>query len=968
MRYQLVWILSLILASTSLFAQERKLKVDRRENLLLLDKFNSDNAEEAHNLIQAANVLIRKKIVDHDRDILLANKASYYLTLIRVDLLKSKKMELSQLGHSHIVEVEGILNDLETRRQTNEFSSNIILMRGLLNLYKNESYVENFTKAISLNPSSASAPWMSFMLAEHYFEKEDYLQAKSAYLKYFNKNNDKQREFATYKLAWCMISLKDYTSAEKYLAKLLVEFPKSSLGADPVKDLAYVSTLHRNDAQIVSLAKVVLGRDSAKELDYLMTVVGYRELRQQLKLNSPLLQALSKIKEFSGVQYKYHLSVLRSLSKEYASKEHFLAFTEAKKHFSKEIPKETQEIYQLEAERMIKGYYETYTAKVKSPENWSRKELNSSLRSLLAFHIKNFVASPIREQVLTAQIELCTEVKEFRCMLETHLLVLNDKRFVAKHEATALEICKIWDDIYKKNPKKFREKSIVATTHFLDRFPNSKHSLSIAIRLSEYLQDDESYAKAAKVLDQAYEKTASEDLFFRLQSVRFKDKQFASILDDHRMNFSDSSRLLEVKREAALQKAVIDKKSGNLKAYENSVNIYLASKPPLDKARLVRKDFLSTLVAEKDFDKLSDSWNKLDPNEKKEASYKEIVNALWVDFFKKADFAQALAVLPKSNDSTYLYLELLSSVAAGRSIDLTKLAKLDATQRAYLQSLVLLSDPVGLWRHYEARSSRLDESEKSLALWAYRLSTGNLDVPKNNSTTRVFGPAFAYSESDLKYASLSKKIASLQIPRVKSMDRFTRELEFILAKTKKLRKAVSSDMEKLNFAHRSKILKMMFKLEQGVAAFILGAPVPKGLAAKEIEEYKAGLAEAASEYNKQAQEYMVAADSIDLNLQAVSLPLPPNAHWPSEKYSQNKTYQKLKNLSTNNKMLAAVALWDLLQGEEVKDKEKYYRVRVSLTRSSWEKSPMLRAFISEELKQNGYARVLDEWRVVANVQ
>lgn len=968
MRHQLVRLFFYFLALSSLGAQERKLLVDKRENLLLLEKFNSDNAEEAKNLIQAAEVLIRKNISQKNKDILIANKASYYLTLIRVDLLRSPKMELSSQGHSYIHKVEEALSDLSSRPQTSDFGSNIYLMRGLLNLYKNESYIENFTTAIRMNPSSATAAWMSFMLAEYFFEKEDYLQAKAAYLKYFAKNNSKQREFATYKLAWCMISLKDYPQAESYLARLLKEFPKSSLGADPVKDLAYVSTLHRNDEHIVSLAKSILAGNPEQQLEYLMTVVSYRELRQQLKLNSALLAALSRLEGFKAIQYKYHLAVLRSLSREYASKNHFAAFSEARKHFTKAIPKEAQETYQLQTEKMIKGYYETYTAKVKSPEAWTKKELNGALRSLLSFHLKGFPASPIREQVLTAQTELCTQVKDYKCMLESYVLVLQDKRFVAKHETAALEICKIWDELYKKNPDKFRKKSIISSNYFVRSFSKSSHATAISLRLAEYHIDAKNYAQAVAVLERTFINSKSVDVFYRLQSARFKDSQFSDILKDERIAAHSHTELLEIRREAALQQAVLDKKAGNLKAYENSVEVYLASKAQPEKARMVRKDFLLTLLAEKDFDKLKEVWAKVESGEKLHDDYKEVVNGLWLTYFKKGDFAAASQVLPSTKNSAYLYLDLLNKIATGVSFDTSSFSKLEESQKLYVQSLLLIKDPSGLWAYFEANSRKLSASEKQLALWAYRLSTSKMEVSKNAQTFKVFGNSFAYSESEQKLTSLNKQIASLQMPKTKNMERFAKELEFVLGRVKKLRKAFATDMDKLSLAHRASLLKNMAALEDRIAKFILSAPVPSLLSPAEVAEYKKGLEESASEYEQQSKENLAAADALELKQGSATQSLPSNPNWPSEKYAQAKYYQQLQDLSSKRNAIAALALWDLHQGEKVQDKEKYLRIKLSLLRKSWEQSPVLRNYLAEELKANGYSGILNEWGMVAHVQ
>jgi predicted negative regulator of RcsB-dependent stress response len=960
-------LVALFLLFSSAEAQVRGAQprfISKGETLEIFNEMQKSSAE-TNELIHAVDVLLKKPIPQAQKDTLLLNRASYFLTLTKIDFLKSKNMELSSEGHKWLETAESDIHHLHALEyQSNEFKSKIFLMEGLAHLYRDESYEESFLNSIAQNPKSSSNPWTAIMLAEFYFDKAEYVTAQSFYKKYFTKLDPKQKELAIYKLAWCALNTKNYPDSEKYFIQLVEKRSKSEIAKDALKDLGYVMSLYRTDPEIIVAAAAAFKQRPEVHLSFLMTIMSYREARQELKPDSPFFAAISKMDGFPSAKFQLFLSASRSSNKGYASHEHLKAFHGVAGVYTAKLDQEARSAFILETEAIIKSFYETYSGKVKSPENWTRVELNNSLRQLIDYHLKTFPESPMMTQMIAVKTELCTQVKDYRCMIESQLHILANPKQHAFHEEATLELFKIWDELYKKDPKKYSERSIGAAERFIKAFPKSKSWELGARRLAEYHSDLNNHKAAVDVLKLTYEKFPNEENFWRLQNSRFKAAQYAELLADGGSE-NAPPRIIELRREAALQKAVIDKQKGDLNDYEKSISAYISTNPSEEKIRVARVDYFATLLEKSEQKRLKDEWMKLDNKEKLHQDYRKILSHLWSDFFKDGNFRDALEVVPASTDPNLHYMRLLSQMAAGEKFAFTELKTLDSEKRLYLESLLLLTEYQSLWDHFRAEPPR-GEEERTLAAWAYRLSSGNMEIVKNSTSVKVLGDNFDFATPQSGFPSLRKRIAEVPVPKAGlAMKPYATLLGRALQDVRFLRKKVAYALKQMRGPEQESLSLEMSALEQKLGVAIQASPIPEKLSPEDEATYKSKLSEAAGEFVTQAEEFKKIAESSKQQRLAAELSVPSNTSWPASEEWNISKFKSVRTIASDNNIVAAILLLDLLNNES-KDENKstYYRLRFKVLRPLWEKSALMRQYLATELKRAEQLQILEEWRKV----
>ena len=102
-------------------------------------------------------------------------------------------------------------------------------------------------------------------------------------------------------------------------------------------------------------------------------------------------------------------------------------------------------------------------------------------------------------------------------MIESQLRILTDPKQKSFHETAALELLRIWDELYRKDPKRYSQKSIKAATRYLNLFPQSKNWEISARRLAEYYTDANDHSAAVKVLEKICDRYLNKENFWRLK-------------------------------------------------------------------------------------------------------------------------------------------------------------------------------------------------------------------------------------------------------------------------------------------------------------------------------------------------------------------------------------------------------------------------------------------------------------------
>ena len=920
--------------------------------------------QEIRDSIKAVDVLLKKESAAQQKDTLVLNRVNFLLLLARLQLVKNTSAASSKIADKTLsiakIDVDALLAKKTLNR---EMTGKALLLSGLIAMYRDQDYVTPFTQALGVYPQSESSPWISLVLGEYYFEKGNFQAAEAAYSKFFHRNDARQKEMALYKLGWCYINKKDYTQAEKFFVRLIRGGSKSEYAVEGIKDLAYVMSLSRSDDEIVAIEKNLFKTKDGDAEIFLSRLIDYRAARQELSPNSPLLKAYAELNNPLRSKFALALLPLKSTKLEYASHAHLKAYQAALVEFKKE--KTDQKLlvaWQQETEEILKSLVETRSGKVKSPEAWSPQELSGAIKTLTTFYLETFPGSPATNQIVKVRRDICTEVKDYACMMQTQNYILKDPKQAAFHQEATLEILRIWDELYRKNPGQFRARAVKQGLEFLKKYPDSKSAELTAYRVSEYFADAKDYSSAMKVLNNSFAKTNNQETFFKLQTMRFKEKMFKEILADTRVA-PTTPRFVELRREAALQKAITDKAAGDLANYQRSIASFLETNPSPEKTKIAKVDLLSTLVDAKAYDSALQTFAKLGPSEQKNAAFQPILMNLWTYAFNKGDFEAAGKIIPNSPERQYSYLRLLNDLASDQLYSSTELKKMDRAKRTYLQNLMLVTKPSTLWVYFQQNPPE-GWTEKNLAEWAYRLSKNSLDIPKSRATVKVFGPDYRFHQDDPRYNIILKQIAAVSVPSGDMLPKvFTQTFARALRKTQALRGDVTFILKKLSSEQQETLAGSMSELENKMAGAIRNSPLPDNLSEEQVSQYKSGLEKAAKEFDGQSTEFKkiaVAASEKKLNEQREFGQSDPK--WPLNNLLETENAKPIGGLMAQNRTLAALVVSDMQNEKNKQSPETYYRLKLGILRPVWESSPLLKKYLSAELKNAGQLELVNEWK------
>lgn len=949
-------------------------RVVQADLLISQGELSSKSTKELISMIKGFQTLVKNEKNPEKRAKLTLSEAGTYLALSGAYRTKDKLTAVEKKNERDAN--KKVVANLEPVLTTSSLSpaqrSRAAYYVGLahLNLGSEDAAATSFRQAIEIDPSANYGQALSLFLAEQSFEKDRFQDALEIFQRHFSKYNDSQKTLAIYKMAWCYVNLNNLEKAESHFLQIAGKEAAGPFGYDALKDLAYVVTLHRSESEIIQFAKSNFKDNRDNQGEFLIQVYGFFQSQSSTKRKPELLAELTKIEKDPVKRLQILVSTLRGAQREYAATEPYNEFVSIREEIEKigwkpGLPRWGEMANDLEQEifHLIRAHVDSLNGKIKTSENLEPGVVTDRLVQALFFHISYYQTSRERENSYMLWIKVCEEQKKYKCSLEVSNRILDDAKTGANlRKAAQMSRLRALDNLVPENASLKPQLRQSLETFIADRKPDADWAL-VAKRLVSLQQDEKKYDDAAELAAKLHQFENSTESFYRLQFARFQAEKFADVANaDFKLmqdKFSEDARALS--REANLKLAQKSLSGNKFEDYVRNVTEFLKSNPDPEKADVARKNLIEQYLERKMYDNAGDEILNV-PAARRVRVYGAQIQGLSQHLLKKGEFTKVMAMTQDFASSPQkAALELAYTSASVGANGGAGLKIKDAKAREYIFGVWALTLPENLIKEFTAQAPKT-ESEKKLLLLALQVDQKRVDpvVPAKlrSALKGVYEGAAAASGP----SKAMKDISKIVFPTSKTAkSKYETQAQEAAEKVRAVRTRVVKDLEGRSPVEQLEILKAAEKAEVRTAEVLEAAPLPEGLAKKEVAEYKAAIAELAGEFTKQASEYRKIAAGVEKNAAASSpaLPLafPALDRWPTPKGDATEVVEDLLKKKNHAGALIALDQWKT----EGLGGNAYFELRTRVLFSQ-PANPGLARYIASELNELGQKDLFEKWK------
>ncbi len=934
-------------------------------------------------VMEGLRALLKMEPVGDKRDSLLLADAAAALALSRSMRLNqaprhAKKAKELEARYSKIA-----LNDASEvlkGKPTLGSRSRALYYSGLAlsNLNDFAGAQKKYQEALVLHPQAEYAPAMALLTAEASFDGEKYTEAIQQYRRFFHRFSDSQKAIAIYKTAWSYINLKKLDLAEKSFLLLVGKKWAGAFAEDCIKDLAYVMTQHRAEADVIEFAaRNFVGR-TALRLDVLTAT--YKSFQGQSRTRKyPVLYAeIMRLETDPAKKLSLAIANLKGQQRDYASAEPYREFRDLRARMnearieasSPQFDKISAEL-EPEIQTLIASYGSTFTGKTKTPESMPKSEMARRLVDLLGFHVEYFPTSADRATSYGLMLEVCDATKDTDCVYKTGHRILADGGMSKMHRQARLALLALLD---ASKEKRHRDELIVQLQAFHRDHVGDPQWVALTKRLSALHNEDKNFAASIPLLEKLAELENTSEARYRLLWALFEsgrhEEVVAKAVANKNDKFGKDSKSLV--REAHLRLASQKAEAGDFGAYEAHVKGYLSLDPEPEKGDVVFRDYLVRSLERKQVDRVHASIMKLPAKKRFGGSYRTVASRLLDAHLKTGRFQQANelvgAALEKGADAERSMDWFQARLGSNRPLNRTELKQLSSASpqlSSYVVGVLTLAQPMRAVDHLRSLKT-LTLAERKLFLLALQASAERWDPLIEKRDLKKLGDVAPADLRENEITKTEKSVAAIKFPAAAvSAEKATALLQKIAESTRKTRTGVARDLKDRLPPAQTRILAVVAALEDRVARSILDSPMPKGLSEADATEYRRGIESLAKEFSDQAEEYRKLSKAVEDKLietdeEKKRLLAPIDLqHLPSVRPDIEPYLQTLVAAGNPTGALVALDRWKNLGEVAVKD---YYtlRARVLLSISS---SRFMKEYVYGELKAADQASIVAQWRI-----
>jgi hypothetical protein len=938
------------------------------------------NTKKFKDELEGINLVMDSQLPELKRAVLHTKKAFALLNLARAIGINRKSLkEMTKKEQAYLIEAEKSCNEaIELGKDRKDIQSTAYYLLGLAEFEfdKFDSSQQYLIRSLQLDDRKAQSGAVALMIAEHYFETEKFKEAVSYYQSYSKKLTDAQRALADYKTAWAYIGMGDHLSAERYFVKVFQNKNDKSFFDESLRDIAFVATQHRTDAQIIQFASSIFLAAPIRS-KYLSQIIKYI-INGDLKIpKQNLIEEYFKIETDPQQRIQILSLILNRTRKDFAD---FATLgivykinTEVKKSKidlkSKNYELTGQDI-ELEVENQIRVFSETYAGKMRLPPNTSHEKVGEALLYLINWDLEQFPKSSKKAILYELLLDLCIDKKSLDCLERTKIRMDADKTASAGMKSVStrlrMESLTLLDELFGKDPENYSEKYFGMANDFINSDPQNPKWMEVSKRIAQQHLQKEDFTAAEPLYEKIYAREKNAENFYRLIFCYFKNKKIEQVNVHPDIEKFNDPNIISLKREIYLLLASEKSQSGDLTKYVENIKLFLKSKPEPKKAALAYADLYNKLLEKNDLNFFEKEWGTFDSEIGSQAeldpirlkAYSALLTAGRIPPISRLHSAET-----KNRD--LFFINAVASLLDRSGVHWqTDLAKLPEQRRTYLLGLLMLTEPEKVISYFQKTALQTD-ADKQLLYLSYQMRD-NSESPQISPNDKIKLKSLIPIEPDNSESALSLELRTLNYPdATKKTAQYERDIELLVGKTKKYRKRSLSELAKLSDQSKARTLELLAAHELKIAEAIKNSPRPANLTVEQSEEYTRGLAELAQEYINQGQEFskiqavlVEKSNNEELAKQQNRIPAIDTNQWLWPEGKQKDQVLKFKDCFEG---FCGLLYLDHQLNNKALTENDYYKLKGGFL-FSLRNSQILRNYFQNELRTAKQNALLEEWR------
>ena len=861
-------------------------------------------------------------------------------------------------------------------------------LRGASHFYKNkyDSALGDFEKSLESDLKSPDAIWTAFMAAEEHFERGNFKRASElyAFVRARSAQDSKPAELSQYKLTWCLINLDQLDMAEASFLELVTKAQDEQLGVDAARDLAFIASRTKKEAQILDLFETKLLSTGDRGRAFLKKALSTFESQGKVGSKSPLRERVLALEKDPEARVKVHLESIQNVAKEYASLPHAELILDVLAAIN-QIPEEKREPLEASGERICKTFSEAYAGRTQSPEKIDKERLGKTLRELLLRQLEAFPKGKRKPQLYGILLDVCELERDSQCLVSVSRKMKADPALTDAARNTNLQRAKEAEilgleglsagpqgDTYRDEFKKALALRLAE--------PGAPNAALAGAKLAQLEIADQNFESAKKTLTAVLKLKATHEHWYSFKWIQLKTGDLEGVLQGpeaqgiSQIGGSPDPRLNAVLAEASVKLAAKARAEGNLKQMAGHIQRFESLSKDPEKVNLARDEWVRSLLDHKLFMEaarkiyeLPEDWHSREAaDEFKLTLVSEAVDSSKLEWLGDWFFKWRALTQPRADFGSVLLARLY--LGGPQAISADQIRALTEPQKNVWLSAAVLSEPSWVYRYFQRIPPR-SPVEQSMNALAHRF-LGKAPPRSAGSLRTQSAPLTEFELSAARVSFPDPVTKSNQ----KTLDAYTKKLQAATQSVTALREKMLPTLRGQEAEVQFRILKAQRTLEQRTARAIVMSPLPGGLNAAQTKQYREGLKALALEYQNQVTELDATQAKIQARVAEIKkqadeeekLKVLPPLKSPDiliggvSRNPEGPTGQLFKLTSKSNTWGALMEL-ERLRAKKLISDELYWRLR-AWSLASRGQDPTLLKYLLDELTDSNQQALIDEWK------
>lgn len=975
------------LAPREVKAQKNAPQATKKQSAFISEQ--SQDVLKLRESLKGLNLVLNSQPNSPNRTELLLKKAFLHISIVReMGRKRTSATQLTEDENKHLTVAKDILNKMlqPSAKLSDSKKASVYYLLGLA-AYEYENYKlqqKYFIDALNLDPKGPQAGSLALMVAEQYFDDEDFASALKYYNGYLGVMNDKQKDLALYKSAWCYISTQQNEKAEAELLKVVQSNRQSGFQKDSLRDLAFIAVRHRDELGVIRYGQQKIVNDNDRYEFYSLALKYFFQMQTRQSLNR-LIGIVLKTEKKLDVRLEIMGHQVNEFRRDYLSSMTLSYYQGIRLELEKnktnlDAPDLIgfKKNFQSDMEYFVYSITQVYQSNVQTEKSLPRDKVASLLQKTILFYDYFFPES--KNKILVYQIlaDLCVDQKSYTCVTQ----VYNKAKTYKTEDKTWNELrlklranqLMFADELYNKEPAKHEALVIYLVNEFKKDYPNHELVLKGLRRTLQIYTQKNDLPAIEKNYAEIYQKEQNPENLYNWAFTVFKQSRFPDVIEMVKDQYPHDAKLNQFRSETYLKLADKESQGDNFKNYETYIVENLKINKDPDKAALIYSDWLQKSLNLKvgGAEHALEVFNSIPQNIRSKAIFDSYTTKLASAFVSAGDF-ERLSKLnlnrpTKAKEDSLTYFKLVHFFAAKDAALpgwVSLMDSLDNEKKSYLLGLIVLLKP-NLALEYLKKSKANDPNKADLYLLALKMQHKTDEFNLSNEDKKILGKkAESIHAKATTQPPILAEMKKVTFPSAKlSFQKYNAAVEKLVPTVKKIREKILKSFKDATIEQKLLIVPEAETLEAKTAKAIEEAPLPPGLDDLQKADYQSGINELAKEFVEQAGEYKKMFDGlsekmIEISKQKAADVLPEidmnKWIWPN-----NEVVKKALALQATSSIQAHLYI-DAQLAEKFLSEIEHSTTRAGLLAMN-QNSEVMREYIKQELLQQQREELVQKWK------